>query len=343
MSMRFKRLLPIPKEIRAEMPLSAEMAARKASFDASVADVLCGRDAGRRLLIIGPCSADREDSVLEYVTRLARLAEQVSDRLVVVPRVYTNKPRTKGTGYKGLLHNPNPEASDDLLGGIKAIRHMHLRVVEETGLFTADEMLYPSNYQYLIDLLAYIAVGARSVENQEHRLVASGVPMPVGMKNPTGGSTDVMLNSIYAAQQPQTFIFRNWEVSTTGNPLAHAVLRGYVGLDGINYPNYHYEYLERLADKYTADKYANPAVVIDCNHDNLCKRPLEQIRICHEVMDSVARNARIGRLVRGFMVESYLEDGSQPVGGGVFGRSITDACLGWEKTERLVKEIAERV
>ena len=343
MSMRFKRLLPIPKEIRAEMPLSAEMAARKASFDASVADVLCGRDAGRRLLIIGPCSADREDSVLEYVTRLARLAEQVSDRLVVVPRVYTNKPRTKGTGYKGLLHNPNPEASDDLLGGIKAIRHMHLRVVEETGLFTADEMLYPSNYQYLIDLLAYIAVGARSVENQEHRLVASGVPMPVGMKNPTGGSTDVMLNSIYAAQQPQTFIFRNWEVSTTGNPLAHAVLRGYVGLDGINYPNYHYEYLERLADKYTADKYANPAVVIDCNHDNSGKRPLEQIRICHEVMDSVARNARIGRLVRGFMVESYLEDGSQPVGGGVFGRSITDACLGWEKTERLVKEIAERV
>ena len=342
MSMKFKRLLPIPKEIRAEMPLSPAATERKAAFDAAVADVLTGADPHRRLLIIGPCSADREDSVLDYVNRLARLADEVKDRLVVIPRVYTNKPRTKGTGYKGLLHNPNPEASDDLLGGIKAIRHMHLRVVEETGLFTADEMLYPSNYQYLIDLLAYIAVGARSVENQEHRLVASGVPMPVGMKNPTGGSTDVMLNSIFAAQQPQTFIFRNWEVSTTGNPLAHAVLRGYVGLDGINYPNYHYEYLERLAEKYTADKYEHPAAVIDCNHDNSGKRPFEQIRICHEVMDSVARNEEIGRLVRGFMVESYLEDGNQPVGGGVYGKSITDACIGWDKTERLVKEIAER-
>ena len=341
MSMKFKRLLPIPKDIRAEMPLSPEMAERKASFDAAVSAVLRGED-DRLLLIIGPCSADREDSVLDYVTRLAKLAETVSERLVVIPRVYTNKPRTKGTGYKGLLHNPDPEAADDMLGGVKAIRRMHLRVVEETGLFTADEMLYPTNYQYLIDLLAYIAVGARSVENQEHRLVASGVPMPVGMKNPTGGSTDVMLNSIYAAQQPQTFIFRNWEVQTTGNPLAHSVLRGYVGLDGINYPNYHYEYLERLAEKYTEDKFRNPAVVIDCNHDNSGKRPLEQIRICHEVLDSAHRSTEIKRLVRGFMVESYLEDGNQPVNGGVYGKSITDACLGWEKTERLVKEIAER-
>ena len=341
MSMKFKRLLPIPKEIRAEMPLSAEMTARKADFDAQVAAVLTGEDS-RRLLIIGPCSADREDSVLDYVTRLAKLAERVSDKLVVIPRVYTNKPRTKGTGYKGLLHNPNPEAADDLLAGVKAIRHMHLRVVEETGFFTADEMLYPTNYQYLIDLLGYIAVGARSVENQEHRLVASGVPMPVGMKNPTGGSTDVMLNSIYAAQQPQTFIFRNWEVATTGNPLAHAVLRGYVGLDGINYPNYHYEYLERLAEKYTASSFENPAVIIDCNHDNSGKRPFQQIRICHEVMDSVHRSEAIGRLVRGFMVESYLVDGNQPVGGGTYGQSITDACIGWEKTERLVLEIAER-
>ena len=341
MPMNFKRRLPIPKEIREEMPLSAAMAAKKADFDAQVAAVMRGED-NRRLLIIGPCSADREDSVLDYMNRLAKLNEEVSDKLIIIPRVYTNKPRTKGTGYKGLLHNPNPEASDDLLGGIKAIRHMHLRVVEETGLFTADEMLYPSNYQYLIDLLAYIAVGARSVENQEHRLVASGVPMPVGMKNPTGGSTDVMLNSIYAAQQPQTFIFRNWEVSTTGNPLAHAVLRGYVGLDGINYPNYHYEYLERLVAKYTAETYGHPAAIIDCNHDNSGKRPFEQIRICHEVMDSVARNAEIGKLVRGFMVESYIEDGNQPVGGGVYGKSITDACIGWDKTVRLVKEIAER-
>ena len=326
MAMKFKRLLPIPKDIRAEMPLSEEMAARKEAFDRSVADVLTGRD-DRLLLIIGPCSADREDSVLDYACRLARLAETVRDKIVVIPRVYTNKPRTKGTGYKGLLHNPNPEAADDLLEGVKAIRRMHLRVVEETGLFTADEMLYPTNYQYLIDVLAYIAVGARSVENQEHRLVASGVPMPVGMKNPTGGSTDVMLNSIYAAQQRQTFIFRNWEVNTTGNPLAHAVLRGYVGLDGINYPNYHYEYLERLAEKYTS---------------NSGKRPFQQIRIIHEVLDSMSRSDTIRGLVRGFMVESYLVDGNQPVGGGTYGQSITDACIGWEKTERLVREIAER-
>ena len=339
--MQFKRLLPIPKDIREEMPLSAKMTERKAAFDAEVASVLTGDD-DRRLVIIGPCSADREDSVLEYATRLAGLAERVRDKLVIIPRVYTNKPRTKGTGYKGLLHNPDPEGPSDLLGGVKAIRHMHLRVVEETGMFTADEMLYPSNYQYLIDLLAYIAVGARSVENQEHRLVASGVTMPVGMKNPTGGSTDVMLNSIFAAQQPQTFLFRNWEVETSGNPLAHAVLRGYIGEDGLNYPNYHYEYLERLAAKYTEDDFRNPAVIIDCNHDNSGKRPLEQIRIAKEVLDSCRRSPAIGGMVRGFMVESYLEDGNQPLDGGVWGKSITDPCLGWEKTERLVLEIAER-
>ncbi len=342
MSMHFKRLLPIPKDIREEMPLSDEMKRRKSDFDVQVSNVLTGRDP-RRLLIIGPCSADREDSVLEYATRLAALADRVRDRFVIIPRVYTNKPRTKGTGYKGLLHNPDPEGAPNLLEGVKAIRRMHLRVVEETGMFTADEMLYPSNYQYLIDLLGYIAVGARSVENQEHRLVASGVPMPVGMKNPTGGSTDVMLNSIYAAQQPQTFLFRNWEVETTGNKLAHAVLRGYIGEDGLNYPNYHYEYLERLAAKYTEADFANPAAIIDCNHDNSGKRPLEQIRIMKEVLDSCRRAPAIGQLVRGFMVESYLEDGNQPVDGGVYGKSITDACLGWEKTERLVLEIADRI
>ncbi len=342
MSLDFKRKLPIPKEIREDMPLSPEMAARKPAFDAEVAAVIKG-ESDKHLLIIGPCSADREDSVLDYVTRLAALAERVSDKLIVIPRVYTNKPRTNGTGYKGLLHNPDPEAAPDLLEGVKAIRHMHLRVVEETGLFTADEMLYPDNYQYLIDLLSYIAVGARSVENQEHRLVAGGVPYPVGMKNPTGGSATVMLNSIYAAQQPQTFIFRNWEVQSSGNELAHAVLRGYVGLDGINYPNYHYEYLERLADNYVPEKYANPAVIIDCNHDNSGKRPLEQVRICNEVLDSVARSSKIARLFRGFMVESYIEDGNQPVDGGVYGKSITDACLGWDKTERLVLEIADRL
>ncbi|WP_085830027.1 3-deoxy-7-phosphoheptulonate synthase [Collinsella vaginalis] len=343
MSMTFKRLLPIPKQIREEMPLSADSVARKKIFDAEVAAVLTDEDPSRRLLIIGPCSADREDSVLTYMERLAALAERVRDRFIVIPRVYTNKPRTKGTGYKGLLHNPNPEAAPDLLEGVKAIRRMHLRVVEETGMFTADEMLYPSNYQYLIDLLSYIAVGARSVENQEHRLVASGAPCPVGMKNPTGGSMAVMLNSILAAQAKQTFIFRNWEVETTGNPLAHAVLRGFIGPDGTNYPNYHYENLERLAAVYTEIEFSNPAAIIDCNHDNSGKRPLEQQRICHEVVDSCNRSDAIARLVRGFMVESYLEDGSQPVDGGVFGKSITDACLGWEKTERMVLEMAERL
>ncbi|SET29192.1 3-deoxy-D-arabinoheptulosonate-7-phosphate synthase [Olsenella sp. KH3B4] len=342
MTMNFKRRLPIPMEIREEMPLSADMAARKPAFDAEVAAIIRG-ESPRRLLVIGPCSADREDSVLDYVTRLAKLADEVKDKLLVVPRVYTNKPRTRGTGYKGLLHNPDPEAPADLLEGVKAIRRMHLRVVEETGMFTADEMLYPANYQYLVDLLAYVAVGARSVENQEHRLVASGVPMPVGMKNPTGGSTAVLLNSIYAAQAPQTFIFRNWEVETTGNPLAHAVLRGYVGPDGATYPNYHYEYLERLADRYDPEKFEFPAVVIDCNHDNSGKRPLEQPRIVDEVLDSVRRSERIAGLFRGFMVESYLVDGNQPVGGGVYGKSITDACIGWAGTERLVRDMADRL
>lgn len=343
MAMNFKRRLPIPKEIREEMPLRADLIEAKQRFDEQVAAIFRGEDA-RRVLIIGPCSADREDSVLDYMTRLAELQERVAERLVIIPRVYTNKPRTKGTGYKGLLHNPDPEAPADLLEGVKAIRHMHLRVIEETGFFTADEMLYPSNYQYLIDVLSYVAVGARSVENQEHRLVGSGVPVPVGMKNPTAGSTAVMLNSIYAAQAPQSFIFRNWEVETGGNPLAHAVLRGYIGLDGRTYPNYHYEHLERLAERYTVEAgYVNPAVVVDCNHDNSGKRPFEQLRICKEVLDSCRRNEGISCLVRGFMVESYLEDGNQPVDGGMYGKSITDACIGWEKTERLVLDLAERV
>ncbi|WP_102338377.1 3-deoxy-7-phosphoheptulonate synthase [Collinsella provencensis] len=343
MAMNFKRRLPIPKEIREEMPLRSDLVEAKQRFDEQVAAIFRGED-DRRVLIIGPCSADREDSVLDYMTHLAKLQERVVDRLVIIPRVYTNKPRTKGTGYKGLLHNPDPEAPADLLEGVKAIRHMHLRVIEETGFFTADEMLYPSNYQYLIDLLSYVAIGARSVENQEHRLVSSGVPVPVGMKNPTAGSTTVMLNSIYAAQAPQSFIYRNWEVETEGNPLAHAVLRGYIGLDGRTYPNYHYEHLERLAERYTEEAgYANPAVIVDCNHDNSGKRPFEQLRICKEVLDSCRRNEDVSRLVRGFMVESYLEDGNQPVDGGVYGKSITDACIGWEKTERLVLNLAERV
>ena len=341
MAMNFKRKLPIPMEIREEMPLSAELTRQKQLFDAEVARIFTGED-NRKVLIIGPCSADREDSVLEYVDRLSKIALEVKDKLIIIPRVYTNKPRTKGTGYKGLLHNPDPEAPADLLEGIKAVRRMHLRVIEESGFFTADEMLYPSNYQYLVDLMSYVAVGARSVENQEHRLVSSGIPVAVGMKNPTAGSTTVMLNSIYAAQAEQEFIYRGWEVTTDGNPLAHAILRGYIGLDGRTYPNYHYEHLERLAERYTTENYANPAVIVDCNHDNSGKRPFEQLRICKEVLDSCRRSEAIRGLVKGFMVESYLEDGNQPVDGGVYGKSITDPCIGWDKTEQLVLELAER-
>ena len=342
MSMEFGRHLPMAKDVREQMPLSAELAERKRAFDADVAAVMRGEDS-RRLLIIGPCSADREDSVLDYMTRLAGVAEKCADKLIVIPRVYTNKPRTRGTGYKGLLHNPDPEAPADLLEGVRAVRRMHLRVIQETGFFTADEMLYPTNYQYLVDLLSYVAVGARSVENQEHRLVSAGIDVPVGMKNPTAGSTTVMLNSIWAAQARQEFIYRGWEVTCDGNPLAHAVLRGYIGLDGRNYPNYHYEHLERLAQRYTADKFANPSVVVDCNHDNSGKRPLEQTRICKEVLDSCRRNDEIAGMVKGFMVESYLVDGNQSVDGGVYGKSITDACLGWDKTERLIDDIASRL
>ena len=340
MSFNFKRRLPIPMEIREGMPLSYAMTERKVHFDRVIAETMRGEN-GKILVVIGPCSADREDAMLDYATRLAALQERVEEKLVLVPRVYTNKPRTKGTGYKGLLHNPDPEASDDVLEGVKAVRHMHLRVVEETGLFTADEMLYPSNYQYLVDLLSYVAVGARSTENQEHRLVSGGIPVPVGMKNPTGGSMDVMLNSIYAAQQPQTFIYRNWEVETTGNPLAHAVLRGRIGSDGRWHANYHYEHLEHLAQAYTTADFTNPAVVIDTNHDNSGKRPLEQIRIVREVLDSARRSPEVKGLFRGFMIESYLEDGRQDVGGHVYGQSITDPCLGWEKTEALLLEMAE--
>ena len=342
LSMDFKRRLPIPKEIREEMPLSPELEATKQTFDSEVADALTGKS-GKLLVVVGPCSADREDAVLEYVTRLAKLRESVADKIVLVPRVYTNKPRTKGTGYKGILHNPDPTKPDDLLEGIKAIRHLHIRVVQESGMFTADEMLYPENHQYLFDLISYVAVGARSTENQGHRLVASGVSVPVGMKNPTGGSMSVMLNSIYAAQQPQTFIYRNWEVATTGNPLAHAVLRGRIGSDGRWHANYHYEHLEHLASAYSFGNFANPAVIIDCNHDNSGKRPLEQLRICNEVLDSVARSKTIANLFRGFMIESYLEDGAQDVGGGVYGNSITDPCLGWENTSHLILSMADRL
>ena len=341
-NMIFKRKLPIPKEIKEQYPLTAELAQVKARRDKEIADVFTGKS-GKMVLIIGPCSADREDAVLEYCERLAKLQEAVSDKLVLIPRVYTNKPRTTGDGYKGLLHQPDPRKTSDMLEGVIAIRRLHTNVLANTGLPTADEMLYPDNYRYLSDLLSYVAVGARSVENQEHRLTSSGIDIPVGMKNPTSGDISVMLNSIMAAQHPHTFIYRGWEVDTTGNPLAHAILRGYVNKHGESMPNYHFEELERLYNAYTAKGLQNMALIVDANHANSGKKYQEQPRICKEVLHSCRHSGEIKSIVKGFMVESYLEPGCQKIGDGVYGKSITDPCLGWEETIRLVQDIADLI
>lgn len=341
-NMIFKRKLPIPKEIKEQYPLTAELAQVKARRDKEIADVFTGKS-GKMVLIIGPCSADREDAVLEYCERLAKLQEAVSNKLVLIPRVYTNKPRTTGDGYKGLLHQPDPRKTSDMLEGVIAIRRLHTNVLANTGLPTADEMLYPDNYRYLSDLLSYVAVGARSVENQEHRLTSSGIDIPVGMKNPTSGDISVMLNSIMAAQHPHTFIYRGWEVDTTGNPLAHAILRGYVNKHGESMPNYHFEELERLYNAYTAKGLQNMALIVDANHANSGKKYQEQPRICKEVLHSCRHSGEIKSMVKGFMVESYLEPGCQKIGDGVYGKSITDPCLGWEETIRLVQDIADLI
>ena len=341
-NMNFKRRLPVPKEIKERYPLTPALAAVKTRRDRELAEIFTGRS-GRMVLLIGPCSADREDAVLDYCTRLAALQEQVQEKLILVPRVYTNKPRTTGEGYKGLLHQPDPAGEYDLLEGVIAIRRLHTRVLAETGLSTADEMLYPADYRYLSDLLSYVAVGARSVENQEHRLTASGIDVPVGMKNPTSGDLSVMLNAIQAAQGQHTFLYRGWEVETAGNDLAHAILRGYVNRHGESLPNYHYEDLAYLYDAYRARGLKNMALIVDANHANSGKRHTEQRRICKEVLHSSRHSADIRSLVKGFMVESYLEDGCQSIGGGVYGKSITDPCIGWPETERLVKEIAGMV
>ena len=341
-NMIFKRKLPIPKEIKEQYPLTAELAQVKARRDKEIADVFTGKS-GKMVLIIGPCSADREDAVLEYCERLAKLQEAVSDKLVLIPRVYTNKPRTTGDGYKGLLHQPDPRKTSDMLEGVIAIRRLHTNVLASTGLPTADEMLYPDNYRYLSDLLSYVAVGARSVENQEHRLTSSGIDIPVGMKNPTSGDISVMLNSIMAAQHPHTFIYRGWEVDTTGNPLAHAILRGYVNKHGESMPNYHFEELERLYNAYTAKGLQNMALIVDANHANSGKKYQEQPRICKEVLHSCRHSGEIKSMVKGFMVESYLEPGCQKIGDDVYGKSITDPCLGWEETIRLVQDIADLI
>ncbi len=341
-AMEFVRKMPLPQEIKRDNPADREIQAAKETRDREISDVLTGKD-HRLLLLIGPCSADREDAVLEYMGRLAEINRQVRNRLLIVPRVYTNKPRTKGVGYKGMLHQPDPEKSEDLLAGIIAIRQLHMRVIRETGFTCAEEMLYPSNYSYLSDLLGYVAVGARSVENQEHRLVASGLGIAVGMKNPTAGDISVMMNSIAAAQSSQEFIYRNWEVRTSGNPLAHAILRGYVDSFGRSHPNYHYENLQNLLKLYQDSRLLNPAVIVDTNHSNSGKEYLEQVRICKDVMHSRSLNPEIARLVKGLMVESYLVDGAQKVGGGIYGQSITDPCLGWEKSRDLILHLADSV
>jgi 3-deoxy-7-phosphoheptulonate synthase len=341
-NMLFKRKLPVPAEIKAQYPLTAELSLRKDARDLLIRNVFTG-NSDKHILIIGPCSADREDAVLEYCERLAQLQEKVTDRLILIPRVYTNKPRTTGEGYKGLLHQPNPEQESDMLEGVIAIRRLHTNILAKTGLSTADEMLYPDDYRYLSDLLSYVTVGARSVENQEHRLTSSGLSVPVGMKNPTSGDISVMLNAISAAQHSHTFIYRGWEVETSGNTLAHAVLRGYVNKQGQSIPNYHFEDLEALYHAYAARNLQNMALIVDANHANSGKKHTEQRRICKEVLHSCRHSECIRSMVKGFMIESYLEEGSQQIGEHIYGKSITDPCIGWDETEKLVLEIAELV
>ena len=340
MNMNFKRKLPIPKEIKEMYPVSEEGLLAKEKNDREIAKIFTG-ESDKLLLVIGPCSADREDAVIEYIYRLRKVQDQVADKIVIVPRIYTNKPRTTGVGYKGMLHQPNPNKDSDMLKGLISIRKLHMRALNETGFSCADEMLYPENHRYLNDLLSYVAVGARSVENQGHRLTASGIDIPVGMKNPTSGDLSVMLNSIRAAQGSHTFLYRGWEVESAGNPLAHAILRGYVDERGHSHPNYHYEDLQSLCEIYTEQDFKNPALIVDCNHANSGKKYEQQVRIAKEVLHSTRHSDDIKKLVKGFMIESYLVDGCQKPTDGVYGKSITDPCLGWEKTEKLILDIAE--
>lgn len=342
MSMNFHKKLPSGGDIKEDYPLTERMIQVKKERDEKIKAVFDGT-LDKFILIIGPCSADHSEPVLEYISRLRKLEEQVSDKIIIIPRIYTNKPRTTGHGYKGMLHQPDPDAKPDMYKGIVAIRELHLAALRDYDFSCADEMLYPENYRYLSDLLSYVAVGARSVENQQHRLTASGIDAPVGMKNPTGGDLGVMMNSIVAAQSSHTFIYRGWEVTSDGNPYAHAILRGYIDYAGRNISNYHYEDLLRVQELYEELNLKNPSVIVDTNHNNSGKKYLEQIRISKDIVHSRNQNDDIKRLVKGLMIESYLEDGAQSVGEHVFGKSITDPCLGWEKTERLVLDIAEKL
>ena len=340
MNVEFKRKMPTHQALKDMYPISDELVKIKRENDKALQAVFTGDD-DRLVLVIGPCSADREDAVLEYISRLRRVQERVADKIIIVPRVYTNKPRTTGDGYKGMLHQPDPNSSPDMLKGLIAIRKLHMKVLGQTGFSCADEMLYPENHNYLSDVLSYVAVGARSVENQLHRLTASGLDIPVGMKNPTGGDLSVMMNSITAAQHAHTFVYSNWEVQSKGNPLAHAILRGYANKHGRTVPNYHYEDLQLLCELYAKSGLSNPGVVIDTNHSNSGKHWEEQPRIAKEILHSTRHSGDIFRMVKGLMIESYLEDGNQKPDGCVYGKSVTDPCLGWDKTERLILELAD--
>ncbi len=341
MNMEFYRKLPIPKDIKEEYPVTESLKAIRDAAVAELKNIFEGKS-DKFVLVIGPCSADREDAVIDYISRLRTVQDKVADKIMIVPRIYTNKPRTTGEGYKGMLHQPDPNADPDLLKGMIAIRRMHLRALAETGFGCADEMLYPENHRYLSDLLAYVAVGARSVENQQHRLTASGLDIPVGMKNPTCGDLTVMMNSITAAQRSHMFLYRGWEVKSAGNPHAHAILRGYVDTNGHSAPNYHHENLVTLSDMYAKSGLQNPAVIVDTNHANSGKQCQEQVRIAKEVLQARRHSSDVQKLVKGLMIESYIEDGAQKISTDeVYGKSITDPCLGWEKTERLIYDMAD--
>ncbi len=340
MGMNFERKLPIPLEVKTQYPISDKLAEIVKKRAKEVEDIFTGKD-NRLILIIGPCSADNRDSVIDYISRLRKVQDEVEDKIFIIPRIYTNKPRTTGSGYKGIVHQPNPNEKPDMYKGIVAMRELHMKALLETGFSCADEMLYPENYRYLSDVLCYVAIGARSVENQQHRLVSSGLDIPVGMKNPTSGDISVMMNSITAAQHGHTFLYRGWEVHSDGNPIAHAILRGYVNKYGQSMPNYHYEDLVHLAEAYESSGLSNPGLIVDTNHANSGKKYLEQIRITKEVLHSCRHDADVNKLVKGFMIESYIEDGAQKIGENIYGKSITDPCLGWKKTERLIYDIAD--
>lgn len=340
MGFEFKQKLPTPEEIREQLPLSSELQEIKNKRDAEIANVFTGKS-DKFLLIIGPCSADNEDAVCDYVSRLAKVNEKVQDKLILIPRIYTNKPRTTGEGYKGIVHQPDPEKKPDFLQGLLAMRKMQIRAIAESGLTSADEMLYPENWGYVSDILSYVAIGARSVEDQQHRLTVSGFDVPAGMKNPTSGDYSVMLNSVYAAQHSHSFIYRGYEVKTSGNPLTHTILRGAVNKHGNNIPNYHYEDLNLLLEKYNERDLLNPACIVDTNHSNSNKQYKEQLRIAKEVMMSRKSNPDIYKLVKGLMIESYIEEGNQKIGEHIYGKSITDACIGWKDTEELIYRIAD--